>query len=101
MSWTAVDLTQDANNLDWGTSNLGGITTVSTVTYQEPRLSASVNPAVARYPASLSTILYVPGATDGYMPELVRPVAGPLEAVGGGGGSTRPTTGMIYPRGQG
>lgn len=45
------------------------------------------------------------GFEDGYQPNYVpNPITGNIDEPdpnGGGGGSTRPATGMLYPRGQG
>lgn len=49
----------------------------------------------------LSDTYNIPGFEDGYYPEgVVDPINGSVTASGGGGGSTRPASGMLYPRGQ-
>ena len=51
---------------------------------------------------SLSDSYNIPGFDDGYQPAGVNnPIAGDLGGGSGGGGPTRPTSGMLYPRGQG
>ena len=42
----------------------------------------------------------VPGFDDGYSPAAPSPIANNIDE-GGGGGSTRPSSGFLYPRGQG
>lgn len=50
---------------------------------------------------SLDNSYNIPGFEDGYYPTgVVSPIKGDLSD-GGGGGSTRPATGFLYPRGQG
>ena len=102
MSWTSVDLTQNADNLDWGTSGLGGVTSVSSAAvdgFVFPLYAGSHEAITA---PSIESLAFVPGIAVGPVPEIVRPVSGPLEVVGGeGGGSARPASGMLYPRGQG
>ena len=49
----------------------------------------------------MRTSYNIPGYEDGYQPAGVsNPIDGSF-GTGGGGGSSRPTTGMLYPRGQG
>ena len=54
---------------------------------------------------SLAESYNIPGFDDGYQPSYVpNPIEGNLgepDPNGGGGGSSRPTTGFLHPRGQG
>ena len=42
----------------------------------------------------------IPGFDDGYAPVVPDPIFNNIDE-GGGGGSTRPSSGFLYPRGQG
>lgn len=95
MSWTALDLTQNANNLNWGTTNMGSIVDVSNNSLEVQRLSPSLLTEALNY-VLLQDLIHVAGGIDGYLPTPIRPIQGDLEVVGGQ--SQRPSTGMIYPR---
>jgi len=93
MAWTSPIPSAPA----WGTSDSVGnhIGLLSDALHgADSRIGAE---AIGEQSFSLSSLLFAPANVP-----IVLPLGGELEYTGsGGGGSTRPITGMIYPRGQG
>ena len=94
MSWTALDLAQNADNLNWGTTSMGSIVDYANSTVNLQRLQPLLAYEAMGY-VLLKDFISVPGL-DGYLPTPIRPIQGDLEVAGGQ--SQRPSTGMIYPR---
>lgn len=94
MSWTALDLTQNADNLNWGTTSMGSVADVANSTVDLQRLRPIFTYEAMGY-VSLKDLISVPGL-DGYLPTPIRPIQGDLQVAGGQ--SQRPFTGMLYPR---
>ena len=99
MAWTDYSSTQ-ANSWD---SAIGAVSYSTSVIIRDPgeelfyRVVANINTTYAAI-NTLSDSYNIPGFDDGYQPEGVNnPIEGDLG--GGGGGSTRPTGGFLYPRG--
>lgn len=96
MAWTSPIPSAPA----WGTSDSVGnhIGLLSDSLHgADARIGASSVTDISENRFSLSSLLFAPANVP-----IVLPLGGELEYTGsGGGGSTRPITGMIYPRGQG
>ena len=61
----------------------------------------SFGTSVLKHANTLSNFVTVPGFDDGYLPAgIPDPINNNIDQ-GGGGGSTRPSSGLLYPRGQG
>ncbi len=99
MAWTDYSSTL-ANGWDSGMGTVAYDASVSTRDGGEELFNRVTLPSDAfRTINSIGNSYNIPGFDDGYQPEGVNnPIAGNLG--GGGGGSTRPASGMLYPRGQ-
>ena len=98
MAW--IDFSSTASN-DWteGPSNTIFASSVASLTDYEQSVSCAVT-FTSRSPVSLTVFEPVPGQENANI-TAVFPVQGDLVAEGGGGGgSTRPASGFLYPRGQ-
>ena len=76
----------------WGTALTTQTTVFEDLSVLPKRITSSENVLTA----DLSVLSSAAVDTSG----ISKPLAGWITYTGGGGGSTRPTTGMIYPRGQ-
>lgn len=95
MTWTSPIPSSPA----WGTSDTSGNHVTLTTGNSSPRLAVEAVTGFSEGQFFLSSLLLAPLNVP-----VVTPFTGELEYTGGsgpGGGSTRPTTGMLYPRGQG
>lgn len=100
MAWTDYTTTLPA---DWS-ADIGSNVNSSVCMYDHRTpvggdllVAASTAEVISR----LSNSYNIPGFDDGYQPDGVSdPIQGDLGG-GSGGGSTRPSSGFLYPRGQG
>ncbi len=103
MAWTDIT-TQDPNS--W---TLARTITVHEAFIDTGDLSELTQMFSATTSSFISTIsvprlsgFNIPGYDDGYQPASTPdPINNDFNEGGGGGGSTRPTSGFLYPRGQG
>ena len=104
MAWTDYSSTQ-SNSWDSAIGTAAYDTGISLRDVGEesfPRIMMNASSQRAGYINTLSESYNIPGFDDGYQPEGVsNPIEGDLGGGSGGGGSTRPASGMLYPRGQG
>lgn len=102
MAWTDYSSTL-ANGWDSGMGTVTYDTSINTRDGGEElfnRVTINSNSPVGVV-NSIDNSYNIPGFDDGYQPEGVNnPITGDLGG-GSGGGSTRPASGMLYPRGQG
>lgn len=96
MTWTSPIPSGPA----WGTVDSSGNHIGLSVDTSSPRIAAKALTGVNESEFNLDSLLFAPANVP-----IVLPFTGELQYTGGsggpGGGSTRPTTGMLYPRGQG
>lgn len=96
MAWTTVNLAQGADLIDWGTTNFGTLSTTTSFKNQdESEQKYILYTSIRDVPTTLSDLLAP--VIDGYLPELNRPVSGTPSFVGEAA-STRPASGLVYPR---
>lgn len=110
MSWTNESSTFPNS---WGASAPGVVTSLSSMSFIPDEyfefMAFAYSATNRSYPyrqeiTSVERSYNIPGFDDGYQPEGVNnPIRGDLGGGegGGGGGPTRPTSGFLYPRGQG
>ena len=98
MAW--IDFSSTESN-DW---TEGPSDTVNTSLMADPTLYGDAAALTAGFvsgsPISLTNFEGIPGQENAGL-VAVFPVQGDLVAEGSGGGSTRPSSGFLYPRGQG
>ncbi len=99
MAWTDYSTTESAS---WAStvgseSNSSG---VIAATEEPPAGGVAVGTSATAFINDLSSSYNVPGFDDGYAPATPDPIANNISDGGSGGGSTRPSTGFLYPRGQ-
>ena len=107
MAWTDISSyssDQYAFGVEWSATNLIIGDDLTLANY--PGLAVDMNAVNWRTPNILQDSYHIPGFDDGYQPYYVpSTIAGNIDEpdpnCGGGGGSTRPTSGMVYPRGLG
>jgi hypothetical protein len=84
-------------------SNLGTEYTTVELYFNDSEIYDSIFFDGATYAGlnDVSNFLAIPGFDDGYLPAgIPDPISNNIDQ-GGGGGSTRPASGFLYPRGQG
>lgn len=100
MAWTDYSSTESNN---WATTAGGEVssTGLQVLLGVRPTDGAVFYTTAVASPNELINSYNVPGFDDGYSPVTPDPIANNMNQGGGGGGPTRPTSGFLYPRGQG
>ena len=97
MAWTDYSNTVSSGwDTNVGNTSSGVFTAQSTEFYED---TVYIPSTTAITPNNLFDFKTVPGFSSGYLPAgIPDPIANNIDQ-GGGGGSTRPSSGFIYPRG--